>query len=278
MKQKQNNLEQYVGRGRQVGQANAEKVAAWVYAWGWSTEPVIQALLGVKRRPCHDLVRRGVLQQIKPPAGHFTAYVVGSAWLTRARELFEDQNGTVIPYQYPRTAIPFAAYGTHAHQTQLIAINQMQNGGRLITERLLRDQAMKGAIPDFVFRKRGQDEWHEVELSPKYKERLYFQLQEREEARRAGRLSTLVWWCGRPGIKRNLVAALSLERIPRVVRRADGRIVREQYREGWSPTKLFAASEILLVDGIRRVKPKPTFTDWQLAPDNSAAALAAADL
>jgi hypothetical protein len=280
MEQKQNSLEQYVGRGRQVGQENAEKVAAWVYGWGWSTEPVIQALLGVKRRPCSDLVRRGVLEQVKPPAGHRTAYIVGSAWRARALDLFEDQNGMVIPYPYPRTAIPFSAYGDHAHQAQLIALNELKNGGRVVAERLLRTQIKKGAVPDFVLQKRGKEEWHEVELTPKYNERLFFQLQEREAARRAGRFSTLVWWCGKQGIARKLVATLSLKRIPNVIRRGDGRIVCEPYREGWNPAQLLAASEILLVDGVRRVKVKPTFSieKLKLAPADSAAALSAADL
>ncbi|HJW23475.1 MAG TPA: hypothetical protein VJ576_01145 [Rhodocyclaceae bacterium] len=193
-----------------------------------------------------------MLQQITPPPGHLTAYIVGSAWLPKALERFEKTHGFLIDYPYPRTAIPFSAYGSHSHQVQLIALAQFnQRYGQIIAERVLRKQSTKEAVPDFIFRVRGKVEWHEVELSPKYTERLFFQLQERESARRAGRFTKLVWWCARPGIADNLTAALNRERIPYVQRRGDGRIVRDDTMEGWNPAQLRKASKILLVDDMK---------------------------
>jgi hypothetical protein len=159
----------------------------------------------------------------------------------------------------------------HSHQSQIIAIEQMRAGGRIISERALREQSTSGAIPDFVLRKQGGDEWHEVELSPKYAERLFFQLQERNRALKTGRFLKLIWWCGRPGIARNLMAALSLKVIPQVMRRADGRIVKVQGEEGWSPAKLREASEILLTNGKRGTQQ--AFQNGQLLLEESREAL-----
>ena len=234
---------------RADGQKNIDAVLLWTYRWGWTYETALQKLLPIQRRPGSDYSKRGILQKVEPPRGHPPAYCVGSGRLGRALDLFEEETGLAIPYPWPRTAVPFAALGEHQEAAQLIAMGQLGEGGRLKTSREFGDK--RGAIPDFSIEKPTGIEWHEVELTPKYVERLFFQLGERDKARAAGEFSRLLFWCRTGGIARNLVAALQQERIPRVIRRGDGKIVRETGVEGWNPAKLLACTEVLLLNDDR---------------------------
>lgn len=248
-----NQITNYAGKGVAIGRQNREKILRWVFQWGWSTETVLQQLLGVKRRPCSDLVKRGILRQVKAPPGHKNAYVIGSGFVDEARQLLEDSYGISLDYPWPRSAIPFAKYGAHSEAAQLVALGELRREvGVIFSERSFRGEfpaQRTGAIPDFVKVERGKKRiWHEIELSGKYHERLFFQLRQRHEALLAGKFTQLVFWCGRRSVARNLEGALSRPRIPNVVRRGDGRIVRDLSEEGWNPAKLKAVTRIILLD------------------------------
>lgn len=255
-------IAKYAKTSKKVGADNARKVALWTYKWGWTTELVLQKLIGVTRRPAANFVNRGVLEKVIGPRGHPPAYLISPAWMIRAQGWHEEHGRMEIAIPPPRATVPFAALGEHQEKAQIIALGQLADldgdMGRITTDREMID-AQTGARPDFQLLTDSGMEWHEVELAPKYAERLFLQLQGRDEARRDGRFGRIVWWCGTLGIARNLMLALSQERIPRVIRRADGRVVRLPGEEGWSPAKLLAASEILLL-GDRRG------TDRQIIP------------
>ena len=231
------------------GKEHRDKVLLWTYRWGWMTDESLQALMKVQRRPGSELCRRGVLQRVEPPRGHHAAYVINSASMTRALELYEeDTGGTVIPYQWPQTTVPFAALGEHQEAAQLIAINQLNRypGGKLTVDRELRVGAKK-ALPDFCIEHPKRKEWHEVELTPKYAERLFFQLQERDKSRQAGDFTKLIFWCRTAGVGRSIQNALNRETCPEVFRRGDGKISMMPGGLRWNPKALRCVSEVVLI-------------------------------
>lgn len=245
-KNKAEQLAKYVGKGRAKGLENVNRVLLWIYQWGWSTEPVLQKLLGVQRKIGCELARKGVLLRVEPPAGHRTAYVIAQAHQLRALELYEADTGMAIPYPWPRTAVPFAALGQHQEEAQLRALDELRPGDLLMVDREMR-RGVDEAIPDFAIERGGAGgpvEWHEIELTPKYHERLLHQLEQRNQALRAGHYSRIVWHCRTHGIARNLAAALDKPVLPPVIKRADGRVVRQPGVEGWRTAALRAATTI----------------------------------
>lgn len=237
---------------KQRGKENTEKILLWVYRWGWTTDRVLQQLVNVQRLVGGELCRRGVLQRVDAPAGHHTAYVINSASLSRALELYEDDTlNNAIPYPWPATSVPFSALGEHQEQAQLEAIRQLRlfPDAQLRVDRELRI-GTRGAVPDFqIIRMNGKwTEWHEVELTPKYQERLWFQLQERETARAAGKFTQVFFWCRTLGIGRQLQTAIRRPTVPEVFRRGDGKIAAvsasQQY---WSPVELRKRCEVLML-------------------------------
>lgn len=249
-------VKNFTGNPRQRGLENEEKVLVWLFRWGWCTEEVLQKLLGVKRRIGIELVKRGVLQRIEPPRGHKLVYVIARSQQARALELYEAAGGAAMPYTWGKTSVPFAALGQHNELAQLVALNHIEPGDWFACDRELSEE--EGAIPDFIIQKGGVGgvlEWHEVELHAKYKERLYFQLWQREEAREENKLERLVWHCGTQGIAKNLEQALSSDWLPAVDRRGDGRIVILHGVTGWQPKYLKSVSEIRLIDPTRKRSP-----------------------
>lgn len=255
---KKNNLDGQRENAHVKGKANLDKVLLWTYKWGWVTELVLQKLLNVTRRPGAYWCKRGILTKIEPPAGHVVAYVIKPGpHLSRALELYEeDSDGLALPYPYPRTSIPFAALGEHNEKSQLIALDELRDGEHLTTEREMRDGSA-AALPDFAITDNNGlfVHWHEVELTAKYHERLLFQLEERETARKAGRFDKLVWWCRTPGIARNLRKILSQKALPKVKKRADGRIVKYA-TDRWNPAELAEATEINVIGQPKGVIPE----------------------
>lgn len=240
------------GDARKRGSENLSKLLAWIYQWGWTTDAVAQVLLGVKRRVAAEYARRGYLVRVEPPRGHAVAYVVAPAYQSKALDFYEDSGERqAIQYPFPRSAVPFAALGEHHERAQLVALAELCDGDLLVCDREIRAQGVGAStpVPDFIIHRGGlggQVEWHEVELTPKYRERLLYQLERREAARQAGSFARLVWHCRTKGIARNLMAELNKPVLPPVMRRADGRIVRRPGVEGWQPGRLRAGSTVLV--------------------------------
>ena len=258
---------------RQKGKENADKILLWVYRWGWTTDLVLQSLLGVKRLVGGELCRRGILQRVDAPPGHHTAYVINSASLTRALELYETEMlSDAIPYNWPATSVPFAAQGEHQEQAQLEAIRQLRlfPGSRIRVDRELRI-GKKGAIPDFEivrpFGKGMKTEWHEIELTPKYAEKLWWQLQEREAARAAGQFDQVFFWCRTLGIGRQVQTAIRRQTIPEVYRRGDSKIaVVSAQHNYWSPASLRKKTDVLMLgDGREVVREFGTAAGMQMS-------------
>lgn len=239
-------IQQYRENSRDRHYEKIREVLIWLYRHGWSHEHIIQKLLKLKRRPCSYLNRAGVLKRVEPEAGFRTAYVIGSAYLELAQSMHEERTGLALPYSQHRTLIPWYQLGKHSEICQLAALAELEaDDGVYHSEREWRHMAQAGeAIPDFSIA-RGEDGfwWYEVERTPKYHERLVFQLRERHVALTAGKFDKLIWICKSEGIMRNLLKALEAPTLPHVRRRADGKIVRVPDEEGWNPEQLLAASE-----------------------------------
>lgn len=240
-----------LGRGaaaRRVEKLN--QVLLWVYRWGWSQEHIIQKLLGLKRRPCADLVKQGVLRRIEPEPGFKAVYVLGAAYIDRAQDLHESETQGQIALEYTqhRTAIPWFGLVTHNAMAQLAALSVLnEHGGLLTTGDELRVIAKAGdAIPDFVIGDGEKLTWYELERTKKYHERLALQLAERYEALQRKRFDRMVWVCGSDGVVKHVANALEQERIVNVLRGRDGRLRRDRSDEGWNPKQLLEVTDFWL--------------------------------
>lgn len=226
-----------------------KRVLIWTLKWGWVTERNLQKLLCVTRLPGHALVKRGLLSKNVSPTGKRIAYTINEEALDEAFQLYEEHDRCLaLPYTWPQTQIPFAKLGAHQEYAQMAALHELYSkGGQLSVERELR-LAQDGAMPDFVITRGSVIEWHEIELSAKYAERLYLQMQSRESARQKGEMTRIVWWCRGEAVAKVIRAAMSADRIPKTIRRPDGRVVRRQDEEGWNPKRLADVSEIRIMD------------------------------
>lgn len=232
----------------QRGVETKKRVLIWTLKWGWVTEKNLQQLLCVQRLPGHSLVKRGLLSKNTSPTGKRIAYTINEEALDEAYQLYEEHDRCLaLPYPWPQTQIPFAKLGAHQEYAQMAALAELYaKGGVLSVERELR-LVQDGAIPDFVITRGKTIEWHEIELSAKYAERLYLQMQSRDEARQKGTLTRIVWWCRGEAVAKVIRAAMSADSIPRTLRRPDGRVVRRQDVEGWNPNRLALISEIRIM-------------------------------
>lgn len=242
---KKDRLAPWRENAREKGKANADKLLLWVFRWGWTTEPVMQKLLNVKRRPGGDFVRRGLLNKVAPPTGHHhPVFILDSSSLTRAQDLYEAETNSALPYPYPRNSIPFAALAEHQEFAQLIALDELADDELLTVERELR-VGEPGALPDFQISNGLATRWYEIELTPKYRERLLLQMWDREQARRDEHFAEIHWWCRTAGIARNIAAILSQPNLPHVKRRPDGKIVKGV--GFWKPEELRQATHIHII-------------------------------
>ena len=251
---------------RKVGKERLDEVLRWTFKWGWTYETVLQKLLGVERRPGHEFVKKGALVKVEAPRGHLPVYCIAPGFLTQAMRLHEAERyyPLALNYPWPKTTIPFSALGEHQEIAQLIALEQWKNQGGsaagciLDTDRELRSDN-PGPYPDFVLTSSTEDEtqieWHEIELTSKYRERLIHQMYERNKALESNRFTKIVWWCSTAGVARNIKAVLSVKSLPATIRRADYKIVRDVGARGWSPAKLLECSEILLTRSDRDNPP-----------------------
>lgn len=256
-------VKNWAGEARSRGVKNLNAILEWTYQWGWTTEAVAQRLLGVQRRVAAEYARKGYLLRIDPPRGHIAAYVVAQAHQTHAAALYEAKTGLAIPYPYPRSAVPFSALAEHQELAQLISLDELKDGDRLTVDREMRD-GESAALPDIAIdRASGEVEWHEIELHAKYQERLIYQLQERHKALHNGEFDLCVWHCRTHGIARNLQAALCKSVLPRVVKRADGRICRLPGAEGWSPRRLRDKTDVRVI-GASGIDAGQTIEQYEL--------------
>lgn len=108
-----NEVKSYAKEAANRAQMKIYQVLLWIYRHGFATERVIQKLLGIERRPCASLVRRGVLTRVKPREGFRAAYVLGAAYLDRAQALHEAEVNMAMPYTQHRTAIPWIELAIH---------------------------------------------------------------------------------------------------------------------------------------------------------------------
>ena len=243
-------LQEYAKDARALGRRNIGRVLVWLYRWGWTTEPVLQRMLGVQRHVGAEMARRGYLLRVDPPRGHRPAYVIAPAYQRLALELYEDDPGSVdIPYPYPRNRVGFGT-AEHDELAQLIALEQIRPGDILSSARELRGGK---AVPDFVIERgdSGLIEWHEVELSKRYDEKLFHQLKNRNDAMKHGDFNRIVWHCGTAGVGRNIEFALLRPAIPMTHKRADYKLVKTPGVAGWNPTALREATTIHVAKVIR---------------------------
>jgi hypothetical protein len=237
----QTGIKNYAKNASARGKSNLNKLLLWVFRWGWTSENVIQVLLNLKRRPCYNLVNRGILRKITPPPGFPAAYVIGHAYLDLAHDLHEVETGLTVPYPYHRQAIPFADLGLHNEGAQLCALHFLQEGDYFLCERELRIMQADKAVPDFLITDPIEEKtvWYEYERTPKYGPQLTYQLQLRSEALAAKRFSRIIWCCSRHGIMRNIVRKLEQQHLPRMVRAADGSLrTSDSFINFWDPSDL----------------------------------------
>ena len=247
----ENKIRDYQKGAIQKGAANRDKVLLWVYKWGWTTEAVLQKLLSVQRRPGAEFCRRGILQKVEPARGQFrVAYVIALPMMKRAGEIYEQSTGGIaIPP--PRGSVPFSLL-EHNEIAQLIALDKANEECKLKTDRELREGDTE-AIPDFAINLYELAEhWHEIELNAKYKERLFFQLQKRDEARKEG-VDMFFWHCNTRGIALNLINALEQEALPTMLRQADGKFV--QNGQWWDPEELAGCTKIGIIGQEENIWP-----------------------
>ncbi len=260
------NIGQFSKSAIETGTHNLTKLVLWLISWGWTTERVIQILLGVKRRPCADFVKRGVLNKTKPPAGFLSGYILKNEYFQAGIE-FNRFYSSSYRYNEVRTnSIPYKSLGNHNEIAQLSLLEYLNEYDNLIyfTEPEMRSQ-LKGVrgigVPDFetffpvvcfsasLGIKMSENTecqqikvWHEIELSQKSELQLFFKLQGLDRARQSNLFSRLVWWSNER-IRAKLIKSLQRERIPYVFRQPNGRFAIDLEREGWSPKKLFSVSE-----------------------------------
>jgi hypothetical protein len=234
---------------RQRSRENRQKVLLWTLKTGRVTERNLQQLLGLKRRQSYTLIKQGVLEKNVSSTGRQVAFTLNHEVLMEAYEIYEefDSAEIALTYPWPQTPIPFAKLGAHQEYAQAVAMRELfTKGGVLRVDRELR-YSLQGAIPDFAISRGSETDWHEIELNSKYAERLYFQMQAREMARQEGRFSRLVWWCKGEPVAKVIRGVLGSKVIPKVLRRADGKIVRIPGVEGWNPKRLASVSDIRIL-------------------------------
>lgn len=260
------NIGQFSYSAIETGLHNMTKLVLWLISWGWTTERVIQKLLGVKNRPCARFVKRRVLSKIKPPKGFSSGYVLRKEYFQAGIEFNRFYSSNHGYGEVRLTSIPFKSLGCHNEIAQLALLEYLNEFENLVyfTESEVRSR-LRGerdiAIPDFEtffhtgrfkvwrgFEMAQESEcqtfkvWHEVELSQKYEFQLFFKLQGLDSARKSKLFTCLLWWSDKK-IRAKLMKALQRERIPYVVRQPNGRFTLDLEQEGWSPKKLFAMSE-----------------------------------
>lgn len=245
---------------RDVSRRNTDAVLLWTYQWGWTTENALKELLQLKRRLGYEMSKRGYLEKVSSPKASRLpfAYVISSAALRSATNLYAGafNASNPLPYPWPRKPVPFISLGEHQEKAQLTAIRELHRQcGRLQTARQLiadSESGDTGSLPDFqIDLPDGTKEWHEIEISPKYTERLIFQLHGREIARAKGAFDKLVWWCDSISVAQNIKTVLSAESLPATTTRTDGSISRDSTRRGWSPSRLLQSCEFLIIGDSR---------------------------
>ncbi len=250
---------------KDVSRRNTDAILLWTYQWGWTTESALKQLLKLQRRLGYEMSKRGYLEKVVSPRASRLpfAYVISSAALRSAAALYTSAFNAPLPlpYPWPRKPVPFISQGEHQEKAQLTAIGEIHRaGGRLLTTRQLMaesDANDSGSLPDFQIElPDGSKEWHEIEISPKYAERLIFQVYGREQARANGAFDKLVWWCDSISVAQNIKTVLSAESLPATMVRTDGSIARDATRRGWSPKKLLESCEFLVI-GDSRDNPTP---------------------
>lgn len=226
-------------QGANRGLENLEMLLMFTHQWGWTTEPVLQRLLRVSRRPARDWVSRGVLVQVHLPY-RGRAFLVAKAWQSRAARLLEEAGGATLS---PCNRVALSLF-EHNQSAQLLALDALDGGGCLKTEREYRARGGSlAAVPDFLIDRYDGLTWHEVEMTGRYQERLIHQLYMRSQALAARKFTYLIFHCAADRIARNIIKELSKELLPKTLRRRDGRIILRN--EFWSPRSLAEATSVL---------------------------------
>lgn len=229
-------------------------VLAWLYKWGWCSDPVFHRLLGVGRKPSLRLRERNIIQKVAVPKHMNNSkafFILHDSVLFEAMRTYEKHDPVAAPLSYPwlRNPPPIHRMGDHHEICQLIALEEINRSpGVLASDRELRAVEQGGAHPDFLIRRGQEAQWHEIELHPKNMDALYFQLGIRNEARKEGRFSEIVWWCGSENVAKNIIRALRLPVIPVINRRQDGKLSRSTTEEGWNPRKLLDITRFEIID------------------------------
>lgn len=242
-------ISKLAGDARRRGAENREILLGWMYKWGWSTTSNIQNLLGLKRDQTYTLIEQGVIERAIGPKGASPTFVIAEHRIPEALRAYENRPESILglPYPWDRENVPILKLGRHNEVAQNIAILKVrQTGGIVLSDREIREQDSI-AHPDFLVKDGESVTWHEVQLTSKYRERLYFQLQIREESRNRGDFNKIVWWCGTEGLARHMAKALSTNHLPKVIKRVDGKFVATQAEEGWRPLRLNSVSEIAVI-------------------------------
>lgn len=223
--------------------------------YGYTSEEVIQRLLGVVRRPCAELVKRGILRRVEPAPGFPPAYVLAHGVLDEAAAAYEMSTGYFPPaYTHHKSSIPFIQNFHHHIQAQLVHLqrkSQLEAADAEFSdwsERELLVNNDREATPDIAFViVDGDDditEWHEIERTRKNDEALSYKLQGRAKALADGKFQRIFWHCGSPAIARRIREILDQTRVLRLTKNKNGTHTKLTDREGWNPADLRAATVI----------------------------------
>jgi hypothetical protein len=256
-------LKTFAGNARKRGQQNVRKVLIWVFKWGFVNESVLQKLLGVKRKPGVDLVKKGVLQKVNL-VGHRLphVYVISPAYMPEARALWEnemnfDGMGLLDNLGIPSPKTEIAVSQVHHQVTcQLAALKIQVPLSHLLSAReIVSGYAERPAsIPDFATFRLNPDKeaknwyirtWFEIELNGKYDERLFNQLQTRQTEIEEENIDEVVFLCATEGIAKNIEQALKKENLPKVRKNEIHKLVKTG--DWWKPAVLREKTEILIL-------------------------------
>lgn len=247
---------------REKGIENEKTIMLWAYRHGFISEEIIQNLLNVKRKPGHEWVKRSILKKIANTEERRPAYILHPSAVNEAADLYEEWRGgeaDAMPYRFGKSNVPFKSHFRHAEKSQIVAIRLLREAGERMDSlsylpeiEFLHRNPGSTAVPDFSFVRynpeadQEQIEWHEIEITGKRNEALYYQLQTRNDAILDGRANKIIWHISQKKVKDRIEAVLSRETVP-TIEKINYRFVRSPILEGWSPAKLLEATEFKLI-------------------------------